>query len=86
MSAWANTPDGQRAYEMEKAGSLHDLVNHRSRIGAQGRVVRGPDGPREGHLSLATAWRLEAARLRRARPGLTDEISPIGSRPVGSWD
>jgi hypothetical protein len=26
-SAWANTPDGQRAYELEKVGSLHALIN-----------------------------------------------------------
>jgi hypothetical protein len=26
-SSWALTPDGTRAYELEKAGSLHDLVN-----------------------------------------------------------
>jgi hypothetical protein len=27
MSSWALTPDGLRAYEMEKVGSLHDLVS-----------------------------------------------------------
>jgi hypothetical protein len=26
-SSWALTPDGTRAYELEKIGSLHDLVN-----------------------------------------------------------
>jgi hypothetical protein len=25
-ASWANTPDGQRAYELEKVGSLHDLA------------------------------------------------------------
>jgi hypothetical protein len=27
MASWANTPSGQRAFELEKVGSLHDLVN-----------------------------------------------------------
>ena len=27
MASWANTPSGQRAFELEKIGSLHDLVN-----------------------------------------------------------
>ena len=26
-ASWANTPDGRRAYDLEKVGSLHDLVN-----------------------------------------------------------
>jgi hypothetical protein len=26
VSSWALTPDGIRAYELEKVGSLHDLV------------------------------------------------------------
>lgn len=26
-ASWANTPDGRRAYEIDKAGGLHDLVN-----------------------------------------------------------
>jgi hypothetical protein len=26
-ASWANTPNGQRAYALEKAGSLHELVN-----------------------------------------------------------
>jgi hypothetical protein len=27
VASWANTPGGQRAFELEKVGSLHDLVN-----------------------------------------------------------
>jgi len=27
IASWANTPAGQRAFELEKVGSLHDLVN-----------------------------------------------------------
>lgn len=27
VASWASTPDGQRAYELEKIGSLHALVN-----------------------------------------------------------
>lgn len=56
VSSWALTPDGIRAYELEKAGSVHDLVN----CSGRGLERKGDWCFAPGERGKPYRWRLPA--------------------------
>ena len=63
-AAWANSPEGQLAYELAKAGSMRELAT----CGGKGWVRRGPVCVPKVVNGVVTGWRLPAAR---PEPGAT---------------
>ncbi len=58
LSSWALTPDGTRAYELEKLGSLHDLV------GCAGRGLERKGDWCQIERGKAYRWRVQASGPR----------------------
>jgi hypothetical protein len=61
LSSWALTPDGTRAYELEKLGSLHDLVS----CGGRGLERKGDWCVTQFERGKPYRWRVQASGTDR---------------------
>ena len=61
LSTWALTPDGVRAYELEKLGSLHDLVS----CAGRGLERKGDWCIAQPERGKSYRWRVAASDARR---------------------
>ena len=57
LSSWALTPDGTRAYELEKLGSLHDLVS----CSGRGLERKGDWCVAQSERGKSYRWRIAAS-------------------------